>query len=70
MGVSRWKDGMDSQYPGSLTYAFEQLEQVSTSPFGDVLRVYLCMGRHHILQSRRRGGKEDKLVVSGRLKLK
>ena len=70
MGVSRWKVWTDSQYPGSLTYAFEQLEQVSTGPFGDVLRVYLCMGRHHILQSRRRGEKEDKLMQSGRLKLK
>jgi hypothetical protein len=70
MGVSRLIVWTDSQRPGSLTYAFEQLEQISTGPFGDVLRVYLCMGRHHILQSRRRGGKEDKLVQSGRLKLK
>jgi hypothetical protein len=70
MDVSRWNVWTDPQCPGSLTYAFEQLEQISTGPFGNVLRIYLCMGRHHILQSRRREGKEDKLVQSGRLKLK
>ena len=58
MGVSRWIVWMDPQCPGSLTYAFEQLEQISTSPFGDVLRVYFCMGRHHILQSTKAWRKE------------
>lgn len=53
------------QCPGSLTYAFEQLEQISARPFGNVLGIYLRMGRHHILQSLGRGEKEVKLQSRG-----
>lgn len=70
MDVSRYLKKAIGQCPGSLTYAFEQLEQISTRPFCNVLRVYLCMGRHHILQSRRRGEKKVKSVQSRGLKLR
>lgn len=56
---------MTGQCPGSLTYAFKQLEQISARPFGNVLRIYLRMGRHHILQSLGRGEKEVKLQSRG-----